>query len=85
MEYILHVQRLSTGEHRVNAYPTSGNTAVHCTYLSWHDFRSAFSRYMNDSEAEWLNSMLANATYGVDVFKDRRAVTSDVLDELGFK
>jgi hypothetical protein len=85
LEYTLHVQRLSTGEHRVNAYPTSGNTAIYYTYPSWRDFKSAFSKYLSDPEAEWLDSTLANATYAVDVFQDCRAVTRDVLDELGFK
>lgn len=40
---------------------------------------------MSDAEAERLDSKLANTTYGVDVFEDHRAVTHDVLDELGFK
>jgi len=85
MEYGLHVQRLSSGEHKVNAYPTSGEDVRHRTYSSWQDFRSAFSKYMDDSESEWLNSALANASCGIDVFENRRLVHRAVLDSLGFE
>jgi hypothetical protein len=84
MAYRLSVQRLSSGEHKVTAYPTSGDV-LHKTYSSWQDFRSAFSKYMDDSESKWLNSALSNATYGIDVFKSRRCVDRAVLDSVGFE
>ena len=84
MGYRLHVQRLSSGEHKVNAYPTSGDIR-NKTYSSWQEFRSAFSKYMDDSESEWLNSALANAPCGIDVFKSRMPVDHAVLDSLGFE
>lgn len=86
MEYTLHVQRLSSGEHKVNAYPASGSAeAIHHTYSSWEEFKTAFSKYMDESETEWLDSILAKSSFGVDVFRSRRVVTSSVLADLGFK
>jgi hypothetical protein len=84
MEYRLHVQRLSSGEHKVNAYPTSGDV-LHKTYSSWQDFSSAFSKYMDASESSWLKSELAKASCGIDVFKSRMSVHRAVLDSLGFE
>lgn len=84
MLYRIHCQRLSTGEHMLTAYPTSGNDALHKTFSSWQDFRSAFSKYIDRSEIERLNSALANASFGIDIFEDRRQVEAAVLDSLGF-
>jgi len=81
--YRLHVQRLSSGEHKVNAYPTSGS-GLQKTFSSWQDFRSAFSKYMDDSESESLNLALADASYGIDAFKSLRPVPRTELDILGF-
>jgi len=84
MAYRLHVQRLSSGEHKVNAYPESGDV-LHKTYSSWQDFKSAFSKYMEEPESEWLNSELAKGSHGIDVFESRRSVDRAVLDGLGFR
>lgn len=84
MEYMLHVQRLSSAEHRVNAYPTSGD--IRCkTYSSWQDFKSVFSKYIDGSQLDRLNSALDNAPFGTDVFESRMSVRREVLDSLEFE
>jgi hypothetical protein len=84
MEYILHVQRLSSAERRVNAYPTSGDVRRK-TYSSWQDFTSVFSKYMDGPQLDRLNSALANAPCGTEVFESRTCVRREVLDSLGFE
>jgi hypothetical protein len=86
MEYSLTVQRLSSGEHRVSAFPTTDTTDVlHHSYSSWDEFKSAFSKYIDEAEAEWLNKTLSESSFGVDVFKSRGLVTYAVLHDLGIK
>jgi hypothetical protein len=80
----LNVQRLSSGEHKVNAYPTSGDVRYK-TYSSWQDFRCAFWKYMDDPESKRLNAALDKTPCGIDVFESRASVSSAVLDSLGFE
>ena len=86
MEYWLRIQRLSTGEHMVSAYPATGTLDIlHHTYSSWGQFKATFSKWVDEAEMEALDSTLSKSSFGVDVYKDRRVVTRSILDDLGFR